>query len=317
MVKWRPTGILPPADQAAWEKEFEEFKLYPEWIMKRQYENFGVEDFKFIWYMEWSHRMAGRCVGVAFAVPLAYFAARGYVDRGLGMRLGLLFCMGGAQGLVGWWMVKSGLQRDKMNVEGAEAWQLNTQFASVSPYRLTSHLGSALTIYSLLLWTGLGLLDRRRLHSSSSAAAQQVLRLQRATKVGLATAGVTAISGGFVAGNHAGLAYSDWPFMGYPNIVPADWWETELGWRNFFEHIPAVQLNHRLLAYSTALAGATAVVMARKMPLPPRVRTASYLVGGMLCVQISLGVSTLWWHVPIELAAPHQFGSVVLLSTFM
>ena len=127
--------------------------------------------------------------------------------------------MGGAQGAVGWWMVKSGLQRDKIKVEEAEAWQLNTQFAAVSPYRLTAHLGSALTIYALLLWTGLGLLDRRRLGCASSAAAEQVLRLQRAARVGMATAGVTAISGGFVAGNHAGLAYSDWPFMGYPNIL--------------------------------------------------------------------------------------------------
>jgi cytochrome c oxidase assembly protein subunit 15 len=219
MVKWHPHRILPPADQAAWEKEFEEFKTYPEWIMKRQYENFGLEDFKWIWYMEWSHRMAGRCVGIAFGLPLAYFTARGYVDRALGLRLGVLFCLGGAQGAVGWWMVKSGLQRDKIKVEEAEAWQLNTQFAAVSPYRLTAHLGSALTIYALLLWTGLGLLDRRRLGCASSAAAEQVLRLQRAARVGMATAGVTAISGGFVAGNHAGLAYSDWPFMGYPNIL--------------------------------------------------------------------------------------------------
>ena len=82
--------------------------------------------------------------------------------------------MGGAQGAVGWWMVKSGLQRDKIKVEEAEAWQLNTQFAAVSPYRLTAHLGSALTIYALLLWTGLGLLDRRRLGCASSAAAEQV-----------------------------------------------------------------------------------------------------------------------------------------------
>jgi cytochrome c oxidase assembly protein subunit 15 len=100
-------------------------------------------------------------------------------------------------------------------------------------------------------------------------------------------------------------------------MVPTDWWEEKLGWRNVFEHIPAVQLNHRLLAYSTALVGATTIAMARKIPLPPRVRAATYLVGGMLCVQISLGVSTLWFHVPIELAAPHQFGSVMLLSTFI
>jgi heme A synthase len=115
------------------------------------------------------------CAGIAFGVPLAYFAARGYVDRALGIRLGMLFCLGGAQGAVGWWMVKSGLQRDKIKVEEAEAWQLNTQFAAVSPYRLTAHLGSALTIYALLLWTGLGLLDRRRLGCASSAAAEQVL----------------------------------------------------------------------------------------------------------------------------------------------
>jgi cytochrome c oxidase assembly protein subunit 15 len=219
MVKWRPTGIWPPATTELWEKEFEEFKQYPEWIMKRQYENFGLEDFKFIWYMEWSHRMAGRCVGIAFAVPLAYFAARGYVDGALGRRLGLLFCMGGSQGLVGWWMVKSGLQKDKINVEQAEAWQMNTQFASVSPYRLTTHLGSALAIYSLLLWTGLGLLDRRRLATTASSAARRVAWVQRLVMVSTGAAGLTAVSGGFVAGNKAGLAYNDWPFMGYPNLV--------------------------------------------------------------------------------------------------
>lgn len=317
MVKWRPTGILPPGDQAAWEKEFEEFKQYPEYIMKRQYENFGVEDFKFIWFMEWSHRMAGRCVGIAFAVPLTYFVARGYIDRALGGRLALLFCMGGTQGLVGWWMVKSGLQKDTLNIEEAEAWQMNTQFAAVSPYRLTTHLSSALAIYSLLLWTALGLLDKRRLATASSSAAKNVLNLERFVKVSLATAGLTAASGGFVSGNHAGLAYNDWPFMGYPNFIPNDWWEDKLGWRNMFENIPTVQLNHRLLAYSTATAAFTSLLWVRSLPLPARVRTAAHIVGGMVCVQISLGVSTLWLHVPIEVAAPHQFGSVVLLTTFL
>ncbi|EKX49522.1 hypothetical protein GUITHDRAFT_104486 [Guillardia theta CCMP2712] len=316
MVKWKPHSEIPPMTEEEWMAEFEEFKTYPEWIMKRQYENFTLQDFKFIYYMEWSHRMFGRLIGVVFTVPLVYFASRGYLKGPIPKQVGFLFTLGGLQGLVGWWMVKSGLQKEKMQLESAEDWQFNTQFAAVSPYRLTAHLSSAITIYMLLFWFGLGLIDKRRIATACDQTAKKMWWFRQVAHGAAAFAGLTAFSGGFVAGNHAGLAYNDWPLMG-GRFIPKDLWEDRLGWRNFTEHIPAVQFNHRMLAYSTLTGALATFYMASSIKLPKRVNNAMRLVAGALLLQISLGVGTLWGGVPVELAASHQAGSLVVLSSFL
>ncbi len=129
-----------------WDKEFENYKKFPEW---QQRKTMTVDEFKFIYFWEYGHRMMGRFIGVAFTVPLLYFAARGMVPKHMYGRLATLFGLGGTQGLVGWWMVKSGLEMDPSQKKEIR----------VSPYRLTAHLAMAFTTYSLLVWTGLGLVN--------------------------------------------------------------------------------------------------------------------------------------------------------------
>lgn len=316
MVTWKPLSLAPPWTEEEWLVEFEEFKKYPEYLKKRQYENFGVQDFKFIYFMEWSHRIAGRVVGAAFTLPLIFFAARGKIQPSLRNTLAGLFCLGGFQGFVGWWMVSSGLQRDKMDEATAEHWQLNTQFAHVSPYRLTFHLSTALVIYSILLWTGVGLIDKRRMATTCQQTAKGMRRLWGMAHGAALFAGLTAFSGGFVAGNHAGLANNDWPWMNGV-FIPTDLWEPSMGWKNLTENLSTVQFDHRMLAYSTLFFHLMSQIQSRSLPLPPRVKFAFNLASAAVVAQMSLGVATLWGGIPLFEAASHQTGSVVVLSSFV
>ncbi|KAF5843190.1 cytochrome oxidase assembly protein-domain-containing protein, partial [Dunaliella salina] len=145
MTDWKFTGERPPLTDEHWQEEFAKYKLSPEF--KKLHPNMTLEDFKFIFWMEYAHRMWGRLLGIAFVLPAMYFAARGAINQALAKRLGLLFTMGGTQGLVGWWMVRSGLD------EPTEEWQA----PRVSPYRLAAHLVSAFTIFATLAWTAMDL----------------------------------------------------------------------------------------------------------------------------------------------------------------
>jgi len=314
MVKWKPHGEIPPMNQKEWEAEFEDFKQYPEYQMKRKYENFTLDEFKFIYFMEWSHRMAGRALGIAFAVPFAYFAVRGRIKGDLRGRLAVLFALGGAQGLVGWWMVKSGLEKN-VKVDTAEAWQLNTQFAAVSPYRLTSHFTAAIILYVALLSTGFGLMYKGRLATASAETRSKLSSLLMVSHLTAGVVGVTAVSGGFVAGNHAGLAYNDWPLMG-GRFIPADIWDSQLGVRNLFENIPTVQFNHRMLAYTSILGTVVLTLKARRLALPPHAKRAVLGVVAAVGGQVTLGVCTLLFGVPVSLAAMHQVGSLIVLTAY-
>ena len=192
MVDWRPQGRAYPRTAEEWEVEFEKYKQFPEY--KRLYQGTGmdVDDFKNIFFWEWFHRMCGRSIGLIFAVPLGVFALRGQIPRRLAPTLGGLFVLGGSQGLVGWWMVKSGLDQKKVaEIEGG--------VPRVSPYRLAAHLTCAFTIYSILLYTGFGVLQPR----APAAAAASVRLLTRRMHLLAGLIGVTAISGAFVAGMQA------------------------------------------------------------------------------------------------------------------
>jgi len=327
MTDWRVQGSLPPLNDAEWQAEFTRYKQFPEY---QQRQSMTVEDFKFIYYWEWGHRMMGRFIGLAYGVPLMYFAARGRIPRSLYPRLATLFALGGGQGLIGWWMVKSGLEMDPQQRKEIR----------VSPYRLAAHLGMAFTTFSLLIWTGLDLLHppekalraaavlREHLTAaaaSSPQASQQLLqRVSRLRTLGIVSAALlatTIVSGAFVAGNDAGHAYNE-----FPKMLPDAWIAPEVfefsnfdpKWRNFFENTALVQLDHRILALSTAgLIGATLVAARRGQVwavLPSETKTALIATVGMAGAQVALGISTLLLYVPIPLAAAHQAGSLVLLT---
>ena len=200
MVDWRPQGSLPPLSRREWEIEFEKYKSYPQY--KRSERDMTLSEFKTIFYWEWGHRMLGRVTGLAFAGPLAYFAARKKIPRWLWPRLMVMLGLGGTQGLIGWWMVRSGLDEKLLDPH---------KVARVSPYRLSTHLTMAFTLYSMLTWSVMDLL--RPLPSLSlavSAKAGPLRHLNRLSMMAFGTGGLvlcTVVAGAFVAGNDAGRAY--------------------------------------------------------------------------------------------------------------
>jgi cytochrome c oxidase assembly protein subunit 15 len=335
MVEWKPTTFTPPRTEEEWMSEFRKYQLFPEY--QRVNNQMSMDDFKFIYRMEFYHRLLGRTIGVAFAIPGVYFLVRGRLNRALGARLGLLFAAGGAQGAIGWWMVKSGLENPHATEQSGSV--------HVSPYRLATHLISAFAIYSLLFATAL------RVHPSTfsqtlpaGSAAHSAVRalsshpsVRRLRTVALVATSVvftTVFSGAFVAGNEAGLVYNEWPWMGGTGrLVPTDLIHPYLEpkWRNIFENSTAVQFDHRMLAYLTTglvLASFAMTRRIRKLPemqklmeAQPLVRerlarmyTASHAWAGMVAVQVSLGITTLIMYVPVSLATVHQAGSLALLT---
>lgn len=320
MTDWKLQGTLPPMTYEEWMIEFDRYKQFPEW---QQRKNMTLDDFKFIFFWEYGHRMMGRMLGFAFAGPLVYFGARGMIPRHLYPRMGLLFGLGGTQGLIGWWMVKSGLTNDVL--------QSNKEIR-VSPYRLATHLSMAFTTYGCLLWTSLEILR------PTSATVQSVVtksgvagitpkllshvkQIRGLSLANLALVATTALSGAYVAGNDAGRAYNTFPMMG-DEWIPEGMWTLEPAWRNIVENTATVQFDHRVLAMSTLTSITAMFVTAKraaggvvwKQILPRYSQVMMHSAVGMAAVQVGLGISTLLLYVPTHLAATHQFGSLVLLT---
>lgn len=306
MTDWKFTGERAPRTRADWEAEFANYRASPEF--QRVNRGMSLDEFKFIYWMEYAHRMWGRTLGIYFAVPVAYFAARGYLTPKLGKRLALLFAAGGAQGLVGWWMVRSGLEQPTREYD----------IPRVSPYRLATHLSTAFAIYSGILWTALDVSRPTPALADMYLSGRQLLAGLAARRRfhGLAgLIGVTAVSGAFVAGLDAGHAYNTFPLMG-GRLIPEEYWDPELPpWRNCFENTAAVQFHHRVLALTTAggVAAAWAATQAGP-PLPRAAALAVHALGGAVVAQVTLGITTLLYHVPVSLGSAHQAGALTLFS---
>jgi cytochrome c oxidase assembly protein subunit 15 len=295
MVQWDPIfGVVPPLDQTAWEEVFERYKQSPEY----QKINIGMDlsGFKQIYWFEFAHRLLGRTIGMVFLIPFLFFLIRGRLHRPLIPRMIALFVLGGLQGLLGWYMVKSGLV-DKPHV---------------SQYRLTAHLALAIVIYAYMFWIALGLLPgRRQAHAESGPPGLRLF----AGLLGVLVF-ITALSGGFVAGLKAGHAYNTFPLMD-GHLIPEVIFMQEPLWRNFFENIATVQFNHRVLAITTFIGVISLWVYGRRQSASRQVRTGLHLLllAGML--QVALGISTLLLHVPTPLAAAHQGGALLLLTLIL
>lgn len=290
MVEWDPIfGVVPPLDQQAWEEVFAKYQQSPEYRKI----NIGMDlgGFKSIYWFEFSHRILGRSIGAVFLIPFLYFMFRRKLAASLVPRLGFAFVLGGLQGLLGWYMVKSGLIDNP----------------HVSQYRLTAHLSLALLIYAYLLWILYDLLFKQRQPSINPAG------LKTAAKFLLGLAAVTIVSGGFVAGLKAGHAYNTFPKMGDQWLPPAGWM-LQPGWRNLFENIATVQFDHRVLATLTFSSILLFWLTALRLRPTPSARVAIHLLMLMAAIQVTLGISTLLLHVPVALAATHQAGALVLLT---
>jgi cytochrome c oxidase assembly protein subunit 15 len=292
MVKWEPiTGVLPPTSKAQWTEVFELYQEFPEYKVKNT--GMSLEEFKSIFWLEYAHRVLGRLIGLVFFVPLVFFIATGRVRKSLVPKLVLMFVLGALQGLLGWYMVKSGLVQDP----------------HVSQYRLTAHLGLAFAIYVYMLWVALDLLYPRAAESLSRRRPKYRLL---AGSISLLIF-VTALSGGFVAGTHAGFAYNTFPTMA-GQWIPHGMFAYEPLWRNFFENLTTIQFDHRVLAtlvFSLILAFWW---ISRKVSAPYRLRIGIHLLLVMACLQVTLGISTLLLIVPTALAATHQGGALLLLT---
>ena len=292
MVRWEPiSGMLPPLNQAGWQAEFDHYRQYPEY----QKINAGMSlgEFKRIFYFEYAHRMLGRLIGFAFAIGFVWLWIRKHLSRPLVPHLIAMFVLGGLQGLLGWYMVKSGL----------------VEIPHVSQYRLAAHLGLAISVYLYMLWVLFKLLESR--------SAPVVSRGLRRSSWGLGVLAFgTVLSGGFVAGLKAGHAFNTFPLMA-GQWIPPGYLALEPTWRNFFENIATVQFNHRLLAISTfALVLVFAIRVIKDKALRP-LRKPTLTLAGVATIQVGLGISTLLWFVPVALGAMHQAVALILLSVML
>ena len=288
ITEWKPvTGAVPPLTQADWQAEFSRYRQIPQYGQLNA--GMSLADFKSIYWWEWSHRLLGRLTGLVFFVPFVAFAIRRELPRRLFFRLGGIFILGALQGLVGWWMVASGLSGR----------------VTVAPERLMVHLGLAFVLLGLLLWTAF---------DAWAGAARQTLPSpwgRRASwLIGLIY--LQVLLGALVAGNDAGLIYNDWPLMN-GGLLPDDYAGVGL-WATLAHSQGAVQLHHRIVAYVlTAVAVAIGVAAWRSNYLTPASKLLGVGVAAAVLVQAVLGVATLLLRAPLALSIAHQLMAAAVL----
>lgn len=291
IVDWKPiVGAIPPLSDAAWADEFAKYQSSPEYQQVNTH--FTLEQFKPIFWTEWFHRFLGRVIGLAFAIPLIVFAARGWLPRRLLPWLVAIFVLGGLQGALGWFMVKSGL----------------VHRPEVSQYRLTAHLSAAVLILGVTTWTALTLLTPRAPRFDSPARAS----IARWARLALAVVCVMIVSGGFVAGTDAGFRWNTFPTMDGA-LVPSELYPSP-ALTAPFEDERTIQWNHRVLALIVTLTLVSFWWRASRASVPREIRVAAHFVLIALVLQAALGIATLLHGVPVALGVSHQAGAIVLFT---
>lgn len=292
ITEWKPLhGAIPPMSVAEWTEEFDKYREIPEYI--EQNAGMTLEEFKVIYWWEWGHRQLGRFIGLVWAVGFAYFYLAKKIPTGWNGRLILLGALGGLQGAVGWWMVSSGLKPGMLDV---------------ASYRLAIHLGLAFVIFGFLTWNILQLSRREA----------DLMQARRAGNAGLFTLttvllGLTffqILLGALVAGIDAGRAYPDWPMMA-GGFFPPQPFDLEPVWRNFFEDDGLVQFMHRMAGYILFAFGIYVVVRMRRSA-NSSVRFAAHSMIAMMFLQMVIGIVTVMYSAPWNIAIVHQFGAVIL-----
>lgn len=286
ITEWQPIfGAIPPLSDADWQNAFETYKTIPEYTQVNK--GMSLEAFKTIYWWEWAHRFLGRFIGIVFFVPFACFWIAGYIPCRLIPRLIGLFVLGGLQGALGWYMVKSGL----------------VNRVDVSQYRLAAHFGVAMLIFGYTLWLLLGLSKRRRTVLGAPAIVAGLVLL---------LIFVQLLAGALVAGIDGGMGFNTWPLMNGA-FIPSGLGQASPWYINLFENPLTVQFNHRML-------GLAVVVAAILQAVCLAVRGDQALVGRAVTLavlsvlQMTLGVWTLLLAVPIELGLAHQAGAIVVFA---
>jgi cytochrome c oxidase assembly protein subunit 15 len=277
---WNPImGAIPPLSHADWEHAFSLYRESPEYKLR----NLGMDlgSFQTIFWFEYFHRLLGRFIGVLLGVPLIAFVIKRWIDRRLALRLGFLFLLGALQGLVGWYMVKSGL----------------SDAPRVSHYRLTLHLGLGLLSFAITVWLAI--------EQSFGAIAKG----RASTRALCGFVFLTALSGGLVAGLHAGHAFPTFPLIA-GHLIPPGLFAIEPFWRNFLDSALTVQFQHRLLAFGV-FGFLVALWWKGRHSAAKR---ALDLCLGVVLMQVTLGILTLLFDVPTALAAAHQGNAALLIA---
>lgn len=287
MVEWTLFGSTPPATDAAWQDMFEKYKQYPEYQLVNF--NFSLEEFKRIFWWEYIHRMFGRFIGLVFIIPFLWFWIKGKLSSSLKPKLVFLLCLGGFQGLLGWYMVKSGLIQDP----------------DVSHYRLAMHLTTAFLTFSYTFWLALGLIYPK--------PTTQVTGMKNSIRGLLVLLLVQIVWGAYVAGLNAGKVYNTWPLMG-DSLVADSVTAMSPWWTNFVEGLAGVQFVHRYLAYAVVAWVIYLVIKSRKKVLASSQRAGINFLVIAVSFQFVLGIFTLLYSVPVSLGLLHQLGAFILLG---
>jgi len=295
MVDWQPLmGTLPPLGEEAWGERFEQYKTSPQYSQVNHW--MQLADFKRIFLWEYGHRLLGRLLGLLFAVPWLYFVVRGRLRGRDAMRTGVAFVLGALQGVLGWYMVRSGL----------------VDRPSVSHLRLAAHLGLALVVANYVLWL---ILQGLPASVSAEIAADRGPRraVWRGAVALLVLVAVQVLYGALVAGTHAGLLFPTFPDFG------GSWWPAGLAamepaWRNLRDNPITLHVIHRLLGLALALLIPLWWLRARRAVRSPAQRLAAALLLSVVIAQVGLGVAVVLFSVPVTLGVAHQLGGMALLS---
>jgi len=289
ITEWKPiVGVVPPLSESDWNEAFASYKTIPEYTELKR--GMSLEEFKTIYWWEWAHRFLGRLIGFAFLIPFAAFWMAGYIPRALLPKLLGLFVLGGLQGALGWYMVKSGL----------------TLRTDVSQYRLAAHFGVALLILAYTLWLLFGLGREARVAAQDRSAGFVAGFV-------LALISTQMLAGALVAGTDAGMGYNTWPLI-EGAFVPPGLGESSPWYLNLFENPLTVQFEHRMLGYAVVLAALGQLAwLALKGAAQPLVGSA-FTLALFALLQAALGVWTLLLSVPIALGLAHQAGAIALFS---
>lgn len=306
ITEWKPvSGVLPPMTDAAWTEAFAEFRKIPQ--AQTTHRDITLSGFKLIFWWEWFHRLVARGVGLVFAIPYLWFMVQGRIPSRLRLRLTLLPLLTLGQGVLGWYMVQSGL----------------VERSSVSAYRLTAHLALALGILAVAVWTYSELRPSRssrfpNVPDEAPVALRDVsdrapLAWRWALRFMTVLLGTTLLSGGFVAGLRAGRIFNEFPLMG-GQIVPPGYSQLGAWWLNAFENPAAAQFHHRVLAIVATIMALVLMWRAVRAPLSALVKRGVMALGAVVSVQLLLGITTLLLAVPVALGALHQFTGVLALT---
>jgi cytochrome c oxidase assembly protein subunit 15 len=295
IVEWQPIiGVIPPLNQAEWEETFDKYRKTPEF--EKVNHQMTLEEFKGIFYWEYWHRVLGRLIGVVFLLPFLFFWLRRRIEPQLVPKLLGIFVLGGLQGAMGWYMVKSGLVDDPR----------------VSHYRLTAHLSLAFVLFFAMFWLALGLLAER-----AEQARNSTLRgLQRFGFWLTLLVALMVVTGGFVAGIRAGKAYNTFPLMD-GHFMPPESFLIDPWYLNFFNNMALVQFNHRLGAWLLAFLVPWFCWKVRTASVSRPTKLAAALLLLAVVVQIALGIATLLLGVPVALGAAHQGWAMVVFGLLL